>query len=225
MPFKKMYDALTKWPIITEAFTKTDEMHKLAREHFVQAFECVYTSDSGSCSIALKEEDKKINNLEKEIRKQVYEYLAVSSAPNVNASLILANTVIDYERIGDLCKNIANLHNLFPAKLEHDEYDATIATMREKLLSIFDLTRASLQEADSKKAREAIRLHDEVKELHAKMIKMLNEDQSLTPLRGMFYALLCYYLRRVNGHLSNISSTALTTFPTMGFFGGELDDE
>jgi len=220
MSFRKIYDAMTKGPLIEEAFGKVEIMHDLARESFLLSFECLFEEDMATadkCLEHLSSEDIKINKLERQIRKEVFEYMAVSTAPNINASLILVSTVIDYERIGDISQNIAELNHLFPAKLEEDEYKDCILAIKANLLEIFDYTKASVREGDSEKALKAVALHDEVKNLHSQLIEALNKDPDLSAHTGMLYALLSYYLRRINGHLGNISSTALGTFPKMGF--------
>ena len=52
---------------------------------------------------------------------------------------------------------------------------------------------------------------------------LLNEPTDLTVKQGITYALLGYYIRRVNAHLGNLSSTAVTSFPEMGFYKGEIE--
>ena len=223
MSFRRIYDAMTRGPLIVEAFGKVEDMHDLTRDNFQNACECFIGKDTASCASSISAEDKKINKMEMEIRKQVFEYLAVSSTPNVNASLILVSTVIDYERIGDLSKNISQLPILFPCEIEEDEYIQQAKKMRNNIIEIFNLTKAAVRDGDLEKAQRAIRLHDENKEIHNQILEKLNEDASLSAKKGIIYALLSYYLRRINGHLGNISSTAINSFPKMGFTGNMKD--
>ncbi len=217
MSFRRIYDALTKGPMIEEAYGKVEGMHDLSRENFEAAMDCLFGGEEKACARKVVAEDKRLNRMEIEIRKEVFQYLAISSAPNVNASLILVSTVIDYERIGDICKNIAQLPQLFPLKLEEDYYSKQMNVSKKKILTIFDLTITAVKEGELEKAKKAMRLHDEIKDIHDEMIKRLNREKDFTVRQGMFYALLGYYIRRINGHLGNICSTAITSFPEMGF--------
>ncbi len=217
MPFKKIYDAMTKGPLLMEAFEQAGEMHDLAKEEVELAFECLFGECDKDALRKLRLEDKRLNRMEVEIRKDIFEYLAVTSAPNINASLILVSTIIDYERIGDISKNIAQLGMIFPTELDEQEYISKIKEMKCKVIEIFDLTKGALIDEDEEKARKVFRLHDEIKDIHVALVKDLNTDNNLMVKNAISYALLSYYLRRINAHLANISSTTLNTFPHMGF--------
>ncbi|UCF08237.1 MAG: PhoU domain-containing protein, partial [Thermoplasmata archaeon] len=131
MPFKRIYDALTKAPLLEDAYSDASEMHKLAKEMFEESTACLI-----GCEVEVAKkmslEDKRINKLEKKIRRKVMEYLAVSTAPNLSASLILISIVIDYERLGDLCKNIAQVCIEYPADFGDEEYVKDIHEMKDR---------------------------------------------------------------------------------------------
>ena len=210
MSFRKIYDALTKGPMLEESFGRVEEMHDATKEMFELSFKCLFeTKKVRTCDNDLGAMDKKVNQMEKEIRKEVFEYLAITSSPNVSASMLLVSTVIDYERIGDLSKNISQLGGLFHTDLDDEWYRAQIDLIEDKMLTIFDLTKEAVKDGDPEKGKKVVRLHDEIKDIHNEIVKKLNEDPNLTPQKGMTYALLTYYLRRINGHLSNVSSTAI----------------
>ncbi len=225
MSFKRVYDALTKGPLLEEAFGRLEDMHDLARSNFEASFDCLFGGEEKVCAREIAAEDKRINEMEIQIRKEVFEYLAISSAPNVNASLILISTVIDYERIGDICKNIAQLGLQFPEELDGDEYMEDINRMKDGILKQFDLVKGAVIDGDFGKAKAAIAIHDEIKDIHNHLVGQINTDPNLTVKQGITYALLGYYIRRINAHLGNIGSTAIRSFPKIGFTkkGEDLD--
>ncbi len=224
---KKVYDALTKSALLEKAFNDLWEMHRLTKEVFEEATNCLVVKCDLAVAKRIALEDKRINACEKRIRREVMEYLAITTAPNLSASLILISIVIDYERIGDLSKNIAQLAIEYPSKFDNDHYVTDIKKIIENLNKMFGLTYTALEQSDSEKAREAIRLHDQVKEIHNDIIKRLNADKNLSSTDAISYALLTGYCRRINAHLANICTSVLYPFPALGFgyeVGGDIEE-
>ena len=225
MSFKRIYDALTKAPLLEKAYNDASGMHKLAKEMFEESSKCLIGCDI-SVAKKLSLEDKRINKCEKEIRREVMEYLAVTTAPNLNASLVLISIVIDYERIGDLCKNIAQLCIEYPADFGDKDYVKDINEIKANLSNMFDLTLIAMEQSDEEKAKEVIGIHDKVKGIHNGIIQRLNEDEKVSTTNAISYALLTGYFRRINAHLANICTGVLHPFPALGFgyeVGGDLD--
>ena len=50
--------------------------------------------------------DKKVNDLQRDIRKRVVEHLAIQPSVDVSTSLLLMSVVKDAERLGDYAKNL-----------------------------------------------------------------------------------------------------------------------
>lgn len=225
MPFKRIYDALTKTSLLGDAYTDASEMHRLAREMFETSTTCLIGCDI-EVARKLSLEDKRINKLEKKVRKKVMGYLAVTTAPNLNASLILISIVIDYERIGDLCKNIAQVCIEYPADFGDEDVVKDIFLMKDHLSTMFEITLMAMEQTDSEKAKEVIEIHDKVKGIHNGIIKKLNEGQNISTTNAISYALLTGYFRRINAHLANICTGVLHPFPALGFgyeVNGDLD--
>lgn len=222
---KNIFDALTKSVLLEKGFNNLWEMHRLCKDMFEESTTCIIGCDV-TVAKKLSVEDKRINKLEKKIRREVLEYLAVTTAPNLNASLILISIVIDYERIGDLCKNIAQVCIEYPADFGDEEYAIAINQIKNNLSKMFDLTLVAIEKSDPDKAKEAISHHDKVKVLHNNIIKKLNEDKDISATNAISYAMLTGYFRRINAHLANICTGVLHPFPALGFgyeVGGDLD--
>ena len=215
MSLKKIFDALTKGPLIEKAFDRVEEIHNLTLEMFEKSFEVLINQKDEIIDDIIKDDDK-IDLIEMKIRKEIFEYLAISSAPNLNASLILTAVIKDYERIGDISANIAQLNRLYPTKLEEHVYLDEIYKMKNNINEIFKLTIDAFENEDYKKAKNALKLHDDVKEYHINIIKHLNDDKDIETNKAICYALLSYYLRRINAHLANINTTVTGTVATIG---------
>jgi phosphate uptake regulator len=125
--------------------------------------------------------------------------------------------VIDYERIGDLCKNIAQVCIEYPADFGDEVVVKDIFQMKDCLSKMFDLTLIAIEQTDSEKAKEVIGMHNKVKGIHNNIIKTLNEDEKIVTTNAISYALLSGYFRRINAHLANICTGVLHPFPALGF--------
>ena len=220
MPFREVWDAVTKSKMLVKIWEDAGKMHKESKKMFKLSFNCLVKCDD-KLACDLSEEDVRINKYEVQIRDEILGYLAINRSPNLNASLILSSIVIDYERIGDYCKNIAQLTLLFPTKLNDDEYMKIINQMKELILGSFDLTYQAFQKDDKNKAKKVIKDHDVLKNLHTTLVQKINEDKKIDVNKAIVYASLASYLRRISAHLKNISSGVINPFPELGFKKGK----
>lgn len=219
MPFREVWDAITKSKMLIKIWEDAGDMHKESKKMFELSFNCLIDNDD-KVACDLSKEDVRINKYEVKIRNQILEYLAINTSPNLNASLIISSIVIDYERIGDYCKNIAQLSMLFPTKLKKDGYMNIITQMKELILESFDMTYHAFQEEDKKTAKKVIKKHEEIKNLHSTLVDKINNSKRLNTKNAIVYASLASYLRRISAHLNNISSGVINPFPELGFKKG-----
>ncbi len=223
MPFKKLLDALTKGPVLEEAFDKTSEMHERSLKIFETSYGVAMT-DREISHQELKDMDIKINKLMRAVRRDIYQYLAIASKPNVNASLILVSIVIDYERIGDISANIAQINEIHKVNLPESAYKKDLCTMKDRIVELFKMTDKAFDKEDPKGAKKAIAFHDEIKDCHAKLIRKLISDTKIDKNEAIAISMMGYYIRRINAHLSNIDTSVLLPFPSMGFASKLLDE-
>ena len=216
MMFKELFDAIFKGSILREAFEDVDRMHNQARSMYDLSIKCL-VENLDDVARDIGREDRVINVTVREVRREILEYLAINSSPDISASLVLTGMVIDYERIGDYCKNIAQLGLMYPAKLEPSPYYDIFTKIHENITAMFDLTVASLKESDKVRADEVMKRHATTKKLHADIVSMLNKGDNIDIQNAIVYALLTEYLRRISAHLQNIASTVVQPFDRVGF--------
>ena len=216
MPRFKIFDFISKANLLDDAFSKTGDVHSDTKHMFQQAFEGLY-EEYDTMAKKLVEEDKTLNGKLTTLRKELIEYLSLSSTPNINATFVLVNIIVDYERIGDYCKNIVQIRQLFPVKLDNDNYLPIIEEMKDIVMKMFDTVSDAFTESDKVKAEKARNMSEKVKEVHARVVEKLNDDLDITPRAAIVYSSLANYLRRVGGHLNNIASSVLHPFYGLGF--------
>jgi len=216
MMFKELYDAIFKGSMLESAFEAVDSMHDQARTMYDTSLICL-VENNDELAEDISREDRVINVAVREVRRQILEYLAVNSSPDISSSLVLTGIVIDYERIGDYCKNIAQLGLLYPAKLEPSLYFNLFKKMNDNITAMFDLTLRSLKESDTKAAKKVMKMHVTTKKLHTDIVSKFKNGKDINIQTAIVYALLTEYLRRISAHLQNIASTVVQPFDRVGF--------
>ena len=216
MPFRMIYDAIKKSKLLEKIYENTGEMNRECKAIFERSFDCL-ESDRKEEACELSSEDRNINRYEIKIRNEVLGYLAINSAPDLGTSLTLTSVVIDYERIGDYCKNIAQLPLLYPTKLDDHEYMEIIGHMKTTILEQFDLTYNAFKESDPETAGKAMERFTGIKTLHDALVQKINKDKKIGTNKAITYASLAIYLRRVSAHLKNIATSVVKPFPELGF--------
>jgi len=170
-----------------------------------------------SCDVSVIRKDKDINREIIEIRRHLFNYTASSSDPNLSTVLSLTSIVIDYERIGDYSKNIAQLPSVVQGRLTNANYTKLIEEMYEMLITLFGITRKAFSLENEEEAKEGVRIHEKVKRLHLRILQEIDMDKEVTRQEAIIFALLANFLRRINAHLSNICTAIYQPFPKIGF--------
>jgi phosphate transport system protein len=202
--------------------------------------ECLYMLDTGRemfqiVSRGLKEKakkqelrdisrmDKAINRQQRDVRKKVFEHLAVSRGSDLITGLQLTSVVIDLERIGDYTKNIAEIVQMMPAKADFGQYEETYNDIHKKTLKMFDLVRQAFAKGSESKAREALSIYDEVSKKCDGVVSEVFKGEASgdsIPKRYLALVLLMRYMKRVNAHLKNIATSIINPVHMIGFRPG-----
>ena len=216
MKFTNLFRALSGSTLLEKAYGETEKVHKATHQMFLNSVDCI-GDKSMSCDISVIQKDKEINREIIEIRRELFNYVSTSSNPNISAVLSLTSIVIDYERIGDYSKNIAQLPFVVKGRLTNEHYNKRIQTMHGMLKQIFDMTGRAFIKENEEEAKEAVRMHEKVKKLHLNILQKMDADDNVSRQEAIFYALLSNFFRRINAHLSNICTAIYQPFPKIGF--------
>ena len=139
--------------LLTEAFTDAADMLALDREMFTVVVESLDQELSEEILGDIKEKDRALNVKQQEIRRKVFEHLAVSKGRDLLSGLVLTSIVIDLERIGDYAKNMGEVVQIFPGRLELGEDGKLLAELRGEIVQLFDMTRRAMVEQHEASAR------------------------------------------------------------------------
>jgi phosphate uptake regulator len=168
--------------------------------------------------------DKKVNRLEKEIRKRIVEHLSIQPSVDVPVSLVLMSVVKDAERIGDYCKNLFEITDLLDKPLERKRFEELFDRIDKKILETFEKTQKAFMESDEKLAKEILFLEREVVKECDGIVKKLAKG-SLSTNEAVCLTLLARYFKRVAAHLANIGSSVILPVSDLDFFDEKLRHE
>jgi phosphate uptake regulator len=169
--------------------------------------------------IETKKKDKIVNKYEREVRRKVITHLSVQGGSDLAAGMVLVTIIIDIERIGDYTKNILDLASLHIPKLESVEYLEKMTEVENAVDSLFERTLECLKTSDEEMA---LQLMDENKGIGKTCDQVINslikdEHSNLSVSDAVSLALYFRYLKRINAHLKNITSSVVNPFDRIGY--------
>ena len=155
----------------------------------------------------LHERDKRVNKLERKIRKRVLTYLAVyNNTPNLPYCLVLMSLVKDVERIGDYAKNLTEVGEFCPRALPKsplvDELKDIRAGVESGLAAVADVFETSDKDRALALIREGTHL---AKRCDSLLERIAGSDHSAETTTAL--VLGTRYYKRIGGHVLNVLSS------------------
>ncbi|WP_201750373.1 Na/Pi cotransporter family protein [Senegalia massiliensis] len=185
-------------------------MGKIVKENLNTAKKAFYNNDE-KLTIKVFEEEKRINQLERDITEYLAELTRASLTYEQHGTLTtLLNTVNDLERVGDHADNMAELAQYRidnKVKLSDSALDE-LHKMFENVEDAFALSLTAFKTADEKMARRVIEYESVIDKMEqnyrANHIKRLN-DFTCNPTSGIVFLDTISNLERISDHSSNIA--------------------
>lgn len=214
--FKGFFEVWTKGGLLGESFKDIDVMFGKCRKIFVLALDDLVKNKVNEVD-KINDLEKKIDDFTRGTRRKIIEYLAINNNPNINAALVLGQTLSDLERIGDISREILKLDLMYDQKLSESDFLSAYRGLEEVVLWEFDAAREAFMKADKEKANAVIRKHDEVKARYDEMFKRIWDGESKINQETIIYVLVFRYFNRVSAHLMNISTSVVKPYTDMGY--------
>lgn len=164
--------------------------------------------------------DRQINQAEVDVRRLVFEHMAVDHSTDVSAGLILTSVIIDVERVGDYAKNILQLAEKNGGPLPSGAHGDTLRAIATDTLALFADSSNSLRAGDEALAADVMKRYQSINLRCEALIDQLLADGNLSSREGIALALAARYLKRVGAHLSNLASSVVNPFDRIGFKPG-----
>ena len=217
--FKKWLAIFRKDSLIDRAYLRSFKMLDITLAMFMEAKDSLRQREDCEIDLKVKETDKEVNSYEREVRRMVFNHLAVAGTANLPQGFVLISIIIDIERIGDYTKNMVELALDNPGKLHGGEFEGEITRIEEALKDNFGLTKKCFKEGDDSFALELLKkyawVNDVCDEIVVAVVK--EKDKNIKSGDAAAIALYTRWLKRINSHLRNITTSVVNPFDRIGF--------
>ena len=166
--------------------------------------------------------DREVNEKERTIRRSLVNHLSFRAGHDAPACLILMSVVKDAERLGDYCKNMFEVAEMFGQPLAQGRYMTVLLDISEKIKELLAKTREAFLQSERDIARAVVRDSHTVASGCDMILKQLMNDD-LPTQKAVAYSLLSRYFKRLARHLGNIASSVLVGVDEIDFEGMAAD--
>jgi len=220
-----MFDkVITLWKsedLLSQAWEESFKMMVLSNEMFNAAIKYLRRGEKIKTLKNLKKRDREINEFQKSVRKKVVTHFGVSqNMENLPSGLVLLNIVVDVERLGDYTKNILDLAIHYPDPLVSEECLDSLKEIEDDIQSRFAKTLDAIEQQDENLAKDLLKSYR--KSFSSISDKIVNDSISgqqdyRDQKEAAAVTLYARYLKRVGGHLKNITTTMLNPYEEIGY--------
>jgi phosphate uptake regulator len=162
--------------------------------------------------------DVRVNQLERQIRKQVVAHLSVSgNRADVPYSLLLISLVKDVERIGDYSKNLAEINDIHSGGFPEDEIVLELQEIRRHAEASFKALSVVFGRSDGERAIELIRQgRDAAHRCDALIARIARSDYDAGTASAL--VLGTRYYKRIGGHVLNVLSSIVMPIHKIDYY-------
>ena len=207
--------------LLSQAWEESFEMMVLSNEMFSASIRYLRRGEKIKILKDLKRRDREINEFQKSVRKKVVTHFSISQkVEDFPSGLVLLNIVVDVERLGDYTKNILDLAIHYPDPLVSEDCLNSLKEIEDDILSRFTDTLTAIEQQDEKLAKELLKSYR--KSFSNISDKIVNDGISgkqgyKDQKEAASVTLYARYLKRVGGHLKNITTTMLNPYEEIGY--------
>ena len=161
--------------------------------------------------------DKKVNLLERDIRKRIVEHLAVQPSVDVPTCLLLMSVVKDAERIGDYAKNLCQITKLLNKPINIELFSSLFNHTDNEILTLFTATKDAFMNSNEKKAKECWVIERKILKKCDTTIEKLAKS-NLAVNEAVCFTLIARYFKRISAHLTNIATSVILPISDLDYF-------
>ncbi|MFQ5967803.1 MAG: PhoU domain-containing protein [Acidimicrobiia bacterium] len=194
------------------------DMFSESRHTFDTAAAAVFGgADPATIGDDIRTTDSRINELEREVRRELVVHASVHGASaDVPSIMIYMNVVKDIERIGDYSKNIYDLADQgvdLTSGPDHDE----LLSYRDRISSLISEVAATFSRRDTTGAHELANEGDGLLDEFDNHISTLVNSEA-TAKQAVPRALLYRYVKRIVAHLLNVLSAVTMPVDQLDYY-------
>lgn len=168
-------------------------------------------------TIDIHREDKRINAMEQDIRRDILEHLSVNPGIEVSASLILSAAVGYVERAGDYAKNIEELAGVYGRPLRQTPAAGDLVRAAEMVGEYHVAVRQAFSSEDKEQAAEALKTHKRIRNICDAVVEQAFASDSLDKNDALVFVMYARYLKRITAGMKNVATTVVMPFDRIGY--------
>jgi phosphate uptake regulator len=196
-------------------------------EHDRREFELAMSAllgevEADSVNEDLRAMDRKVNRLEREIRRELVVHSSVFGGIQSPAVLIYMSVVKDIERIGDYAKNLLDLARdgaNFSTVPDLEEWKS----LTEELSGFISAAGDAFRSRDSARCHQLRARGDQLLDLFDDRVSQMIRSPDPGP-QAVARALAHRYLKRVVAHLMNLLSAVIMPLDRLDYFDEDPED-
>ena len=217
--FKKWLEIFRRDTLLDRAYQRSVTMLDMTRQMYIDARDSMRCREDSEVDLKVKDKDKEINSYERDVRRMVFNHLAVRGTENLPSGLALISVIIDIERIGDYAKNMVELALVHPGKLQGGIFEKEIVRIEKALEDNYIQTINCFEKEDEDSAFQILKKYAWVNEVCDNVMAGVVEerDKGIKPGDAAAIALYVRWLKRINSHLRNITTSIVNPFDRIGF--------
>jgi phosphate uptake regulator len=179
-------------------------------------------ADAASLAADVRETDRRINDMEQTIRRELVVHASVRGGQDVPVVLAYMIIVRMLERVGDQNKNVLDLAAEGVSFVGAPDHDQVVA-FRDELSALFATTAEVFTARDDVAARKVLGRCDEL--VHGFESLVVAQLHSEEPARhAVPRALLYRYLKRITANLANVMSSVVMPLDQIDYYGPEIEE-
>lgn len=207
--------------LLSQAWEDSFQMMVLSNEMFSAAIRYLRRGEKIKTLKNLKKRDREINEFQKSVRKKVVTHFSVSQkVEDFPSGLVLLNIVVDVERLGDYTKNILDLAIHYPDPLVSEDCLSSLKEIEDDIQSRFADTLVAIEKQDEKLAKKLLKSYRKsFSNISDKIVNngIAGKQEYKDQKEAAAVTLYARYLKRVGGHLKNITTTMLNPYEEIGY--------
>jgi phosphate transport system protein len=217
--FKKWLSIFQKDTLMDRAYHRSFLMLDITQDMFIKAKNSLRHTDSNQVDINIYDRDAEVNRYEREVRRDVFNHLAVSGVEKLPSGLVLVSIIIDIERIGDYTKNMVELALNHPRRMHGGKFESDLQRVEAAVEDSFVRTKECYRAADATAGQELLKEYEWVSRVCDNCLYRLvrEEDKNITSGDAVSLAMYFRWLKRINSHLRNITTSVVNPFDRIGF--------
>jgi phosphate uptake regulator len=179
-------------------------------------------ADASSLNDELRSTDRKVNELEREIRRELLVHSSVFGGIDTPAILVYMSIVKDIERVGDYAKNLLDLA-LDGANLSTTPDAAEWQRLRIEVASYIADAGEAFKLRNAQQSRQLLTRGDRLLDAFDNGVSALVRDDE-PGTQSVARALTHRYLKRVVAHLMNVLSAVVMPLDKLDYFDEDPED-